>query len=72
MSKNEQTVGKWIGVVASLLIILAYAVSSATKVEEINSRSLNNGKKIDKVDQRNEARFIRMENKLDLILQKVR
>lgn len=72
MTSQEKSVSGWVGVTVGVLAVVAYVWSSATKVEEINSRSMNNAKKLDKIEQRNEARFIRVENKLDLILQKVR
>lgn len=62
----------WLPVISFILIVGAYVWSSATRVQTIDSRSVENRKKIEDAEKRVESRLDRIENKLDILISKTR
>ena len=60
----------WIPVVLAVLGIFAYVWSSATRFQAIDSRSIENRGKIERIEVRLDRRLIRIENKIDMIITK--
>ena len=66
MTKEKaDKMGYWILIIGSVLGITTYVWTSATKFQMIDSRSLENLKKIERFQENVDKKLIRIEDKID-------
>jgi len=70
--KTDNFFKYWLPTILAVLTVSAYVWSSATKFQEITSGYKENEKNLEKLEVRVESRLIRIENKQDIILSKLR
>lgn len=60
----------WIPVILFSLTIIGVVASSSSKFQKVTDKALDNADRIGRIEGRNDRRFSRIEDKLDILIKK--